>query len=142
MKQLTDEVFAQVREALTLAKPVVQTQFNPKANTALCAVSEALAALDTAQPVLVNAMLVEALEAMERATQTNDPSVQAAASQQCRAALTAAKQAQPERAPSSDYQATFNAIADAAKQGGERIGNICVCFLEVIQRSHQARRPA
>lgn len=66
MKQLTDEVFAQVRQALTLAKPVVQSQFNPKANTALCAVSEALAALETAQAVQEPALAMRSIRTFEK----------------------------------------------------------------------------
>lgn len=63
MKQLTDEVFAQVREALAMNRIMGRDadgnytrECTPKKITA------AIAALDTAQPVQVNAMLVEALE--------------------------------------------------------------------------------
>ena len=61
----------------------------------------ALAALDTAQPEPVNAMLVEALERMVESVTGVD---QVSAVDEARAALTAAKQAQPERAPLSDEE--------------------------------------
>ena len=104
MKQLTDEVFAQVREALAMNRVMGRDadgnytrECTPKKITA------AIAALDTAQPVQVNAMLVEALEKLQRhdfemRSKTGD----GFATYVVRIiddALTAAKQAQPERAP-------------------------------------------
>ena len=62
---------------------------------------KALAALDAAQPAQVNAMLVEALERMVESVTGVD---QVSAVNEARAALTAAKQAQPERAPLSDEE--------------------------------------
>ena len=61
----------------------------------------ALAALDTAQQEPVNAMLMEALERMVESVTGVD---QVSAVNEARAALTAAKQAQPERAPLSDEE--------------------------------------
>lgn len=66
MKQLTDQAFAQVREASVKAEDCIQAMTDGPhrgdwGNT-LDVLEKALAALDTAQPVQVNAMLVEALE--------------------------------------------------------------------------------
>jgi hypothetical protein len=103
MKQLTDEVFAQVRDALASARVYMNHVAVANWQTPAVICSEALAALDTAQPVQVNAMLVEALvdttDFLERHSNRWDgvngkhphTVVEAA-----RAALTAAQQAQPE----------------------------------------------
>lgn len=87
MKQLTDKVFDQVRLACEYAALDRPTLCGP-----------ALDALDSAQPVQVNAMLVEALNRLLNAD--NDPYLTAQGVRNlARAALTAAQQAQPERAP-------------------------------------------
>ena len=90
MKQISDAVFAQVRDALKHGI----TRMNILGEARPCMpLHEALAALDTAQPVQVNAMLVEALERMVESVTGVD---QVSAVNEARAALTAAKQAQPE----------------------------------------------
>lgn len=62
MKQLTDKVFAQVRDALAVAKEFCgERTAEDCPDTVAIPINQALAALDAAQPVQVNAMLVEAL---------------------------------------------------------------------------------
>ena len=118
MKQLTDEVFAQVREALAMNRVMGRDadgnytrECTPKKITA------AIAALDTAQPVQVNAMVMEALERMVESVTGVD---QVSAVNEARAVLTAAKQAQPERAPSTKgSDQVWFAQSYGIKQGGQ-----------------------
>ena len=77
--------------------------------------AEALAALDTAQPVQVNAMLMEALERMVESVTGVD---QVSAVDEARAALTAAKQAQPERAEDSVNAKRYLWLRDEAYSVG------------------------
>ena len=61
MKQLTDEVLAQVRDALEMNRVMAQdSEGNYTKEVTPKKITAALAALDTAQPEPVNAMLVEA----------------------------------------------------------------------------------
>lgn len=67
MKQLTDEVLAQVRDALEMNRVMAQdSEGNYTKEVTPKKITAALAALDTAQPVQVHAMLLEALEAAEK----------------------------------------------------------------------------
>ena len=94
MKQLTNEVFAQVRGALEQADIYLEEGSQSHSINRL-----AIAALDAAQPVQVNAMLVEALEANHKWHQDYDDHGGYPESDLCEqneAAITAAKQAQPE----------------------------------------------
>lgn len=95
------------------------------------AVDEALAALDTAQPVQVNAMLVDALEQAKRWHQgdkwRDDPdnrSVWEDHMTVLNTAIAAAQQAQPERAPITDeYLESLREkdfrFSHGIKQGGQ-----------------------
>ena len=80
--------------------------------------AEALAALDTAQPEPVNAMLVEALERMVESVTGVD---QVSAVNEARAALTAAKQAQPSQADAQDA-ARYRWLAGHCRSTSEHWG--------------------
>ena len=124
MKQISDVVFAQVRDAMVIAKNFCGScTAEDCPDTVAIPINQALVALDTAQPVQVNAMLVEALERMVESVTGVD---QVSAVNEARAALTAAKQAQPERAPlSADaYEALVDDLGEWSRHVVEDTAHI------------------
>lgn len=109
MKQLTDEVILLVTKVLSLSAVHYKTTGK---SLMLADTNKALAALDTAQPVQANAMLLEALEQIAANDKHTDGDI-------VRAALDTAQKAQPESEQSDEEKLYGKELCDCGEFYGK-----------------------